>query len=142
MSDIYEWPEKQKFATAFACKYLPKTGTARFYNSLVNPISNLIPIFGNFNVAIISWLVLGFIFYTVYELSPISSINSSDGQYVDLTTSILFSLLFYYILAFLFVFILYDKGCESLKDQARDYLYSVPKIIPRTLLSSAYPIDN
>lgn len=141
MSDgIYEWPESQKFTTAFACRYLPRTGSARLYNALVNPITNLVPVFGNFTVAAISWLILGLIFYWVYELSPISVINSIDGQYTDLTTSLVYSFIIYYIGAFLFVITLYSKGCESLKDQARSYLYTKPTIIPRTLASSAYPV--
>ena len=138
MSIIYEWPEHRKFSTAFACKYLPRTGTARLYNAFVNPVANLVPIFGNFTVAAISWVALGLIFYWVYEQAPISTINSTDGQYTDLTTSLMYSFLFYYVAAFIMVLVLYTKGCETLKDQARDYLYRAPKLIPKTLESSAY----
>lgn len=112
----------RSFASAYACKVVPKNELGKYFNVVVTPIWNLFPLLPNLVPFILSAGLLIGIFFLLYEIVPISIVNSSDGQYVDFTRTLLFSLLIYYAVSMLIVAFLQNEGCEELRETARQYL--------------------
>jgi len=112
----------RSFTSAFACKVVPRNELGKYFNVIVTPIWNLFPLLPNLAPFVLSAGLLVGIFYLLYEVVPISVVNSSDGQYVDLTTCLVFAFLIYYVLAMLLVALFQREGCEELRETARKYL--------------------
>jgi len=136
MSYVFEWPESEKFASAYACKFLPRSGNARFQNTFVGPIFNLFDLTRPF-VLLFSWFLFFVMFGLVYYVLPIGITNSTDGQYLAVSRCLLTSFILYYVLSIFLVGILSDRGCASLEEQANAYLYIEPATVPATLQDSA-----
>jgi hypothetical protein len=136
MSYVFEWPESEKFASAYACRFLPRSGNSRFQNTFVGPIFNLFDLTRPF-VLLFSWFLFFVLFGLVYYVLPIGLINSTDGQYLAVSRCLLSSFILYYILSIFLVGILSDRGCQSLEEQANAYLYIEPATVPSTLQDSA-----
>ena len=133
----YEWPEKQAFSSAYACRSLPIYGKrSKFITGILEPIYNLIPNFGNISVFLFSLALLIGCFVLVYYVLPIWYWNSEDRQYVDVTRSILFSSFLYILLSSFFIAKMAKEGCNILEKQAFQYLYSTANIVPESLESS------
>jgi hypothetical protein len=138
----FEWPEKKSFVCSYACKSLPRTGSSKFFSAIAGPVWNLAPLPDQFAVAAFSWAVLYALYYYISEKMPINVLNSNDGQFVDLSTAMVSSFVIYYIVTFGFIFVSYQKGCELWVEQAKTFLYTAPEVIPSSLSSSAWPIDE
>ena len=94
-----------------------------------------------FASTVFSWLMLLGIYYLYVEFFPIGTLNSKDGHYVDLPTAAISAFVTYYVVSFILIISLYQKGCDQLVEQAQTYLYSAPSFLPATLSSSAWPED-
>ena len=112
----------RSFTSAYACKVVPRNELGKYFNVIVTPIWNLFPLLPNLVPFVLSAGLLIGIFYLLYEFVPISVVNSSDGQYVDLTTCLVFAFLIYYLISMLVVAFLQKEGCEELRESARKYL--------------------
>lgn len=137
----FEWPEKKSFISSFSCKSFTRAGPSKFYSAFVGPVWNLMPMPGQFLVAAVCWATLYGLYYIFAELTPINKLNSTDGRYVNLTVCWITAASIYYILSFVIIYITYEKGCDSLFEQAENFLYTSPSILPSTLSSSAWPLD-
>jgi len=134
----YVWPETQSFVSSYACKTVPLFGSPKPVNTLFAPIWNLAPLPEQATVAVFSWAFLIILYVLIQNVVPISSLNSSDGQYIDSNRVIISTIVLYYVLSALLVSINVTKGCDALIEQAKSYLYDSAPPIPATLQSSAY----
>ena len=136
MQAKFEWPEPQSFRSAYACRFLPREGQSRFSNVIISPWLNLIDI-SRTTVFVFSWLLVLAIFTVIYYVLPAgSTLNSSDGQYVDYGRSILSTAVAYAFLSAFLVGSLTAGGCLDLEKQARSFLYDEAPPVPPTLTDS------
>jgi hypothetical protein len=132
----YVWPERPSFASSYACRFLPRSGTARFSNVIFSPIYSLLDIQRTTAWVFSVGLLLG-IWYLLENVVPICFLNSRDGQYLDRTRVITFTIVFYMVISAIIISSLGQKGCSDLEEQARSFLYDSAPPIPSTLIDSA-----
>jgi len=121
---MYTWPRSKSFSSSYACKAVTTKYSGKVYNVLVAPIWNLFPLANNLAPFLFSVGLLALIFSLNYYLLPIGFWNSDDGQYLDFTRCLLFSLLVYYILSAIITALLVKSGCDDLISLAREYINS------------------
>jgi hypothetical protein len=136
MPFVFEWPEGPKFASSFACRFLPRSGQSKFANTIISPVWNLFDISRPF-VLFFSWFLFIAFYILLYYAVPISFLNSSDGQYVSGGRTVVVTIVLYYLVSILLIGVLQDQGCKDLEEQASAYLYSTPASIPSTLQDTA-----
>ena len=134
----FEWPVERNFKSALACKNLPPSGSGKVQSQLLGPITNLLPLYDHLTVFVFSWTLLLVCYAVNRYVLPINKLNSSDGQYIDESQTMLASLIIYYLLSFFIIGSLYQSSCDLLEEQATEYLYGNTPPIPATLESSSW----
>ena len=128
----YTWPEQESFASSYACRFLPRRGMAKTQNYLLGPIFNLLD-FSKTSSLVVSWSILLGLWVIIYYVLPIGFWNSEDKQYVNVTRSIIYTILAYFAVSFFLISSLMKKGCAALEDQADAFLYGEAPSLPPTL---------